>query len=149
MRQQLLTVSGVLVGLFGMALLLDFATGVRAAPSPCDNKYASASVGSCGVPPNFYLCSGATTQAQCTDPNLDPWVEVKQDFPVECLASTGCATNPDQPGCGKNCNMPDRDCSRRVMCKWDANATPKCNTDPNSPPSVWATKPKRETVNCP
>lgn len=143
MKRPLLTLIGCLGALLGLALLLDFvsnAFGQLIPIPPCDDTYASNSVGSCGRPDgDYYDCSSANgAQASCTNENIE-YIDVKEDFPTDCTYLKGTATN---------CNRPDKDCWRRVKCMYDED-TNKCTIDPDASGNFWHQKLKRETKLCP
>jgi hypothetical protein len=141
MKRKLLTICACLAGAVGLSMLLDLRSSVYGDPVPtCDDKYASNGVGSCGIPDGKTVCSfwdGQKTNCSTVTASLLSAVEVKQDFPTECIYQKDVNTN---------CNAPDRDCWRYVGCKYDDDAK-KCLINPDDV-SGWNVKAKRETVTC-
>jgi hypothetical protein len=96
----------------------------------CDHRGASGSTGACYVPQEGEApCASSQTQDLCNTINH---VEVKEDFPLECVALQNY-----------NCNQPLADCWRFVSCIWEHG---RCRIDQGT--SNWTQEKKRISKRC-
>ena len=129
--------------MLALALLFETVSSTLAEPGgdppTCSYTYATTATGSCGRPPDSYDCPQSNgDKASCLNTKVN-YVDVKQDFPTDC---------PKDLNVKYDCKIPDQDCWRSVVCKYEDDGT--CVIDQDlSASKVWNKKPKRESKKCP
>jgi hypothetical protein len=110
---------------------------------PCSHQKVSANTTAC-TSGQVIICDGIKDEIWCgSETNA---LEVKQDFPTECISCLTTNINEDTIYIEHyKCNQILSDCYRSVRCKWDFG---KCVVDDNLSAKVWVSTLKRVNETC-
>ncbi len=153
-HRNLAWVIGLLAAILGLSVCVDsaFADGCccccggggGGCTTPCGascGSWASGESKACATGPTIILCSGSSTETNCTAGNQHYEVN---NFPTTCIYATGTTDQRDTI-----CNQPNANCQRSTSCTWDPtanNGNGGCSTKSGTADWTPATEPT--TVAC-